>query len=178
MNKSEARQHVWKELIKVAKPDSRFHFNFNEYIPDFTGSEEASKRMAATSIYQKAQTLFITPDNCLEGLRTQSVLDGKTQIVSTYGISRGLVELKPEDVQPGMAPYAILLDMIEHVGNHISLEQLKSQYKVDLIVTGASAVNLAGVRFGKGHGFFRSRVGHVVYVRRCGSEHPDFCICA
>ena len=154
MNKSEARQHVWDELIKVAKPDSRYHFDFNEYIPDFDGSQEATERLVAAQIYQDANTIFITPDNCLEGLRTQSVKDAKTQIVSTYGIRRGLVELKPEDVEPGLEHFAILLDVIEQVGNYISLEQLKEKYKFDLIVTGASAVNQEGVRFGKGHGFF------------------------
>ncbi len=154
MNKSEARQHVWQELRKVAKPDSRYHFDFNEYIPDFEGSNKATEQLITTPIYQDAQTIFITPDNCLEGLRTQTVKDGKTQIVSTYGIRRGLVKLKPEDVEPGLEHYAILLDLIEHVGNYLNLEQLKAQYQLDLIVTGASAVNHAGVRFGKGHGFF------------------------
>ncbi|MBT4309145.1 MAG: 5-formyltetrahydrofolate cyclo-ligase [Anaerolineae bacterium] len=154
MNKSEAREHVWEELIKVAKPDSRYHFNFNEYIPDFVGSHKATEKLVSTQIYQEAQTIFITPDNCLEGLRAQAVKDGKTQIVSTYGIRRGIVELKPEDVSPGIEQYAVLLDMIEQVGNYISLEQLMGKYKLDLIVTGASAVNKSGVRFGKGHGFF------------------------
>lgn len=154
MNKAEARNHVWRELVKVAKPDSRYHLNFNEFIPDFDGSQEATDRLVSTVPYQKAQTIFITPDNCLEGLRTRVVLDGKTQIVSTYGIRRGFVELKPEDVTPGFEPYAVLLDLIEKVGRYISLEQIMEQHKIDLIATGASAVSKSGARFGKGHGFF------------------------
>jgi len=154
MNKSEARQQVWEELIKVAKPDSRFHLNFNEYIPDFIGSKEATDNLTSMSCYKNAEVVFITPDICLEGLRTQAIYDGKTQIVSTYGIRRGFVELVPSDVQPGLEPYVVLLDMIEAVGKNITLEQLKNRYKLDLIVTGASAVNKKGVRFGKGHGFF------------------------
>lgn len=154
MNKEEARQAVWAELVKVARPDSRYHLNFNEFIPDFEGSDAATERLTALGIYQEANALFITPDNCLEELRAQIVRDGKTQIVSTYGIRRGLVELKPEDVPAGMADYAILLDLIEQVGRHISLDELQRTYTFDLIVTGASAVNLDGIRFGKGHGFF------------------------
>ncbi len=154
MNKDEARASVWTELAQVALPDSRYHFDFNEYIPDFNGSEQATDRLCALDIYQDADVVFITPDNCLERLREQTVRDSKVQIVSTYGIRRGLVLLRPEDVPPGLEPYAVLLDSIEKVGRPISLQQLRDQYRLDLIVTGASAVSTSGVRFGKGHGFF------------------------
>jgi len=154
VNKSEARAAVWSKLIKVAKPDSRFHFDFNEYIPDFIGSREATARLTKLPIYTQARNLFITPDNCLERLRAQTVRDGKTQIVSTYGIRRGLVVLEPNDVPDGLADYAVLLDALETLGRHISLAEMQQHYPLDLIVTGASAVNHAGIRFGKGHGFF------------------------
>ncbi|MCB9423262.1 MAG: 5-formyltetrahydrofolate cyclo-ligase [Ardenticatenaceae bacterium] len=154
MNQSEAREHVWSELIKVAKPDSRFHLNFKEFIPDFAGSEDATKRLTNLDIYQNAKTIFITPDNCLENLRAQTLRDNKTQIITTYGIRRGFVVLERKDVPSGFEDYAVLLDAIEGLGKTISLQELKSNYSLDLIVTGASAVNYAGVRFGKGHGFF------------------------
>lgn len=154
MNKAEARAVVWSELYQVAKPDSRFHLDFNEYIPDFEGSQSATARLTALDIYKQAEVLFITPDNCLEQLRAQTVRDGKIQIMSTYGIRRGLVELKPEDVPPGLEDYAVLLDIIEKQGRPISLAELRDRYRLDLIVTGASAVSRSGVRFGKGHGFF------------------------
>jgi 5-formyltetrahydrofolate cyclo-ligase len=101
-----------------------------------------------------ANTLFITPDNCLEQLRAQTVRHGKTQIVSTYGIRRGLIELAPQDVPQNMAPYAVLLDLIEKMGRPLTLSQLRQRHTLDLIVTGASVVSRDGIRFGKGHGFF------------------------
>lgn len=155
MNKIQARKRVWKDLIKVAEPDSRYHFNFNEYIPDFEGSERATDRLVDLPIYQDADTLFITPDNCLEDLRERAMLDGKTQVVSTYGIRRGLVELQPDDAPDHLAQYAVLLDVMEEVGRYVSLNELKDRrVKFDWMITGASAVNTHGVRFGKGHGFF------------------------
>lgn len=154
MDKTEARAAVWAELQHVAKPDSRFHLDFNEYIPDFVNSEAATERLTQLDIYQQAKTIFITPDNCLEQLRAQTVRDGKTQIVTTYGIRRGMIELKPDDVPPGQEELSVLLDVIETMGRPISLTEIQAQYKLDLIVTGASAVSHAGVRFGKGHGFF------------------------
>jgi 5-formyltetrahydrofolate cyclo-ligase len=154
MDKSEARATVWSELCTVAVPDSRFHLDFNEYIPDFEGSEAATDRLTGLGIYQAAPTVFITPDNCLERLRAQAVRDNKPQIMPTYGIRRGLIELRPQDVPPGLEGYAVLLDVIETLGRHISLDTLCQEHKVGLVVTGASAVSRSGVRFGKGHGFF------------------------
>ena len=82
------------------------------------------------------------------------VLDGKTQVMPTYGIRRGFVILSPEDVGEGMTRYSVSLDHIEKVGKYIDLSGIRDNYKLDLLVTGASAVNYSGVRFGKGHGFF------------------------
>ena len=44
MNKQEKQQirlKVWEKLKNVALPDSRFHLNFEEYIPDFEDSLKA-----------------------------------------------------------------------------------------------------------------------------------------
>lgn len=154
MNKDEARARVWAELIKVARPDSRFHFDFQEFIPDFAGSEAATARLTALDIYQTADKLFITPDNCLEGLRAQVVFDKKIQVVSTYGIRRGFYALAPAAVPAGLEQYAVLLDGLERLARPLTLAELQADYRPDLLVTGASAVNREGVRFGKGHGFF------------------------
>ncbi|MBN2472373.1 MAG: 5-formyltetrahydrofolate cyclo-ligase [Anaerolineae bacterium] len=155
MNKSEARALVWEQLRKVAVPDSRFHLDFNEYIPDFEGSDLATGRLCDLALYRQAEVLFITPDNCLEQLRARAVRDRKIQIISTYGIRRGLVELLPERVPAGHEAYAGLLDALEKLGQNLSLAELRSRYsKIDVLVTGGSAVSTSGIRFGKGHGFF------------------------
>ena len=154
MNRKEARARVWADLIKVARPDSRFHFDFQEFIPDFAGSEAATARLIELDIYQQANQIFITPDNCLEALRAQAVHDNKTQIISTYGIRRGFYALGREDVPAGLEAYAVLLDGLERLGQPLTLKELAVHYRPELLVTGASAVNHAGIRFGKGHGFF------------------------
>jgi 5-formyltetrahydrofolate cyclo-ligase len=154
MDRTQVRQRVWNDLRSVAKPDSRFHFDFNEYIPDFEGSEAAIARLTALDVYQQAKVIFITPDNGLEALRAQALRDGKIQLVTTYGIRRGTVEIRPDAVPPHLADYAATLDAMEKVGRYVSLADMKERYKFDLLVTGASAVSPSGVRFGKGHGFF------------------------
>ena len=154
MDRKQVRQHVWAALRQVAKPDSRFDLDFNEYIPDFDGSAAALAQLTALDVYRQAQVIFITPDNGLEQLRAQAIRDGKVQLVTTYGIRRGTVELRPEYVPAGQADYAATLDALEKFGRPISLAEMRARYAFDLLVTGASAVSLSGVRFGKGHGYF------------------------
>jgi 5-formyltetrahydrofolate cyclo-ligase len=148
------REQVWGKLRGVAYPDSRFHFNFAEYIPDFVGSDAALARFVSLSLYQQARYLFITPDNCLTALREQALRDGKTIVVSTYGIYRGFFLLEPERISPSEFRFASWLDGMEIFGRPITLAEIAQRGRFDLLVTGASAVSLEGMRFGKGHGFF------------------------
>jgi 5-formyltetrahydrofolate cyclo-ligase len=154
-DRNQSRQKVWKDLSAVARPDSRFHFDFAEFITDFEGSDQATARLVAMDIYRSAQVVFITPDNCLELLRAQAIRDHKVLLMTSYGIRRGFIELLASDVPAGMEDWAILLDVIERVGRYISLEEIQQRYpRIDLLVTGGSAVTRQGARFGKGHGFF------------------------
>jgi len=154
VDRNVVRQIVWKELKKVAKPDSRFHLNFAEYITDFIGSEEATHRLTEMDIYKNARVVFVTPDNCLETLRAQVIRDEKLLLMTTYGIRRGFIELRRQDVPEGLEDYAVLLDVIERMGRYRSLSEIQQLYQIDLMVTGGSAVTLDGTRFGKGHGYF------------------------
>lgn len=148
------RQQIWEKLRPVAKPDSRFHLNFAEVIPDFEGSELAIDRLVAQPFYAQAKYAFVTPDNGLADLRRRMLDDGKTLVVSTYGIYRGFVLLEPSRIEPANRLAASWLDGMEYFGRPITLTDIAARGRFDCMVTGASAVSLNGVRFGKGHGFF------------------------
>lgn len=152
--KSVFRHRVWDELIKVAKPDSRFHYDFSMFIPDFEGSEKCVQAIREMEAYRKAKLLFITPDNCLEKLRESAILDKKPFIMPTYGIRRGFILIRRELVPKGKEDFASTLDGAERFGMRISLRDIQRAGRIDLMVTGASIVNTSGVRFGKGHGYF------------------------
>ncbi|BDD60404.1 hypothetical protein MPDQ_000810 [Monascus purpureus] len=155
MSKSDTRNRVWESLRKVALPDSRHHYDFSSFIADFQGSEQAISRLTALPIYQDSAILFITPDNCLEDLRLQSLRDGKTILMTTYGIRRGFWVLDPNHIPVEDYRYAATLDGMEKVAQPVALADIRSRgWKIPLMVTGTGAVNLRGVRFGKGHGFF------------------------
>lgn len=155
MSKSKIiRQQIWSKLHSVARPDTRFHMNFAEVIPDFEGSEAATDRVVELPAYRASTFAFITPDNCLVDLRRRMIAEGKPFVMSTYGIYRGFLLIEPGIVPKGAELYAAWLDGMEHFAKPITLAEIAARGRFDFMVTGASAVSVDGVRFGKGHGFF------------------------
>ena len=151
----EERIHIWEELLKVAKPDSRFSWKFSEFITDYEGSEKGNALLAETEMYQNAKTIFITPDNNLETLRERAFKDKKTVVMTNYGITRGFFLIAPGQIPEGKEEIASLLDGVQRYWKHQTLAQLKESVgHIDMMVTGASAINTRGIRFGKGHGYF------------------------
>ncbi|WP_099557110.1 5-formyltetrahydrofolate cyclo-ligase [Hartmannibacter diazotrophicus] len=172
-HKSSVRERVWSELRKVAVPDSRFHFDFGEFIADFEGGEEAVARLVAHDFYRNSNYIFITPDNCLDRLRLRALQDGKTVLMTTYSIKRGFWLLDPALISPDLYLYASTLDGMERVGKPLTLKEIEKMPTVDYMVTGTGAINLEGVRFGKGHGFFDAEWGMLYQLGRISVETPS-----
>lgn len=153
--KSDIRTKVWAELAKVARPDSRFHYDFSSFIADFDGSAEATELLLRHRKFTFAKVIFITPDNCLEHLRLEALRARKTILMTTYAIRRGFWLLSHNQIPVESYAYASTLDGMEKMGRPITLDEMqKEELRVDLMVTGTGAINREGVRFGKGHGFF------------------------
>lgn len=171
-HKMEVRERVWSELRKVAVPDSRFHFDFGEFIADFEGGEAAVQRLIEHRHYQNAQFVFITPDNCLDRLRLRALEDGKTVLMTTYSIKRGFWLLDPRQIAPEMYLFASTLDGMERVARPVDLEAIRALPPVDYMVTGTGAINMEGVRFGKGHGFFDAEWGMLYQLGRVTTATP------
>jgi 5-formyltetrahydrofolate cyclo-ligase len=172
-HKASVRERVWRELRKVAVPDSRFHFDFGEFIADFEGGEAAVSRLVDHRFYQNADFVFITPDNCLDRLRLKALLDGKTVLMTTYSIKRGFWLLDPAMIDPDLYLYASTLDGMERVGRPVSLKDISTLPQVDYMVTGTGAINHEGVRFGKGHGFFDAEWGMLYRLGRISTATPS-----
>lgn len=166
------REKIWEKLRPVAKPDSRFHLNFSEVIPDFEGSDQATERILSQPWYREARYGFVTPDNGLVALRRRMLEDGKSLVVSTYGIYRGFYLLEPSAVPKGMELYAAWLDGLEHFGRPLTLSEVADRGRFDFMVTGASAVSTDGVRFGKGHGFFDLEWGMFTEIGIADEQTP------
>lgn len=148
------RQRIWERLKGVARPDTRFHMNFADFIPDFDGVEVATDRITALPAFQECKLAFVTPDNSMTELRRRLIVARVPMVTATYNIQRGLLYLAPDAVPEGAEHYAAWLDGIEHFARPVTLEEIAALGRFDFMATGASAVSADGVRFGKGHGFF------------------------
>lgn len=166
------RQTIWSRLTDVALPDTRFHLNFSEVIPDFIGSSSAIDHVCSLDAYRDSQFAFITPDNCLVELRRRMILEKKAFFMSTYGIYRGFLLIEPGSVPEGAELYAAWLDGMEHFGTPVTLADIAARGRVDFMATGASAVSRDGVRFGKGHGFFDLEWGMFTDIGVCNDNTP------
>jgi 5-formyltetrahydrofolate cyclo-ligase len=148
------RQRIWDSLKAVARPDTRFHLSFSEFIPDFDGVEQATDRIAALPAWADSKLAFVTPDNSMTELRRRLIVEGKAFVMSTYNMQRGFLYMAPGIVPPEAAPFAAWLDGMEHFARPIDLAELSAIGRFDLLATGASAVTKDGLRFGKGHTYF------------------------
>jgi 5-formyltetrahydrofolate cyclo-ligase len=152
--KEKIRREVWVSLQKVARPDSRFHWDFTAFIPDYTGSELCSQRIRAMPAYRQAGVVLATPDNNLEAFRLGCLVDGKLLVVPTYAIGRGFLCLERGDVPVGSEALAASLDGLDRFGRPYLLEDVSPQQRPNILITGASVLNRQGVRLSVGPSYF------------------------
>lgn len=166
------RRVIWDRLIEVARPDSRFHFDFANFIPDFEGSRRCVDAIRRMPEYREARTIVVTADNSLEVFRERALADGKRLVVCTYGLLRGFVLVRGKRVRPEDRPLAATLDGMERCGKRLSYEELRAAGPLDLMVTGAAAVSREGVHFGKGHGYLELVWGLLSEMAIVGQQTP------
>ncbi|HEY9086802.1 MAG TPA: 5-formyltetrahydrofolate cyclo-ligase [Anaerolineaceae bacterium] len=148
------REQVWKDLQPVALPDSRRHYDFDLFIPDFMGSQVCADSVRLMPEYQSARFVFMAPDNSLTLLRRYAVEDGKTLLLATAGLARGFRIILPGMVPAGQEPLAATLDGAEMLSRPVSLDEMRLLGVLDLVFTGVSLVTNEGVRWGSGYGYF------------------------
>lgn len=146
--KEEARQVVW-ERLKEAKV-ARFPFVPQRRIPNFSGAEEAARRLADHPLFQDAQVVKINPDSPQRPLREAALRAGKTVVVPTPRLTDGFLLFDPDEIDETDYRDASMISRWEPFAQPIDLEDLPSP---DLIVTGCVAVTYEGKRAGKGHGY-------------------------
>lgn len=144
------RRVVWQRLSEVAKPDSRFNMDLRNFVPDFAGSTAAHKRVAKRSEWARAKVIFCAPDNSIEQLRLAALTAGKKILVPTYGLSRGFIFLDGSKLAASDKQLAATLDGMEKFGSRLGPGDLRKVGKIDLVITGATAVTLDGRHIGGG----------------------------
>jgi 5-formyltetrahydrofolate cyclo-ligase len=137
-------------MSKVALPDSRFGRDFTQFIPSFEGADEAARSVIAARECQSVKRVLVTPDNAVAAVRQHLLERGVDLVVPSYGLHRGFLEVKASEIPKHLLPHAGWLDAIEHFGRSATLQSLAAAGPINLIVTGASAITLTGLRFGMG----------------------------
>lgn len=170
------RRLVSTRLTTVAYPDSRFDMDFRRFAPDFAGAEPCRRHAAGLEEFNRARTIFLTPDNALQGLQAAALDQGKSVVVGTYEMRRGFYLLTPETVTPEDRRVAASLDGQERYGKRLTLPALRAIEKIDLVITGAIAVSSSGEYFGRGMGYFDLEWGLLSELRLVSDKTPAVAI--
>lgn len=150
---AQIRTIVADTLRRVALPDSRWDLDVTRFVPDFVGSDDCHRRLMDAPVMAGNGPVFIAPDNSLRGLIVAVLAAGRTVLVPTYGMRRGMVALDPAAVPAEHREFAATLDGLERFGTRLDLAALRAVGTVDLLVTGALALTLSGVHIGSGDAY-------------------------
>ncbi len=147
-SKADARRHVW-QLLEERKL-ARFPRPVRGRIPNFAGSEEAARRLAALSEFEAAAVVKVNPDAPQRLVRHAALTAGKTLLTPTPRLREGFLCLSPADIPPGKLLEAASIGGAARYGRAIALRDIPP---IDLLVVGSVAVTQGGSRAGKGEGY-------------------------
>ena len=173
--REQVRAIVRARLVEVAIPDSRFGLDITHFVPDFVGSDRCTDRVGELASWNDASVVFVAPDNSLAALRHAALDAGKTVLVPTYGMQRGIVRLSA-DVPPDQRRFAATLDGLETFGTRLDLDALAAVGRIDLILTGATAVTQSGAHVGGGQAYLDLEWGLLAELDLVAASTPTVCI--
>lgn len=141
------RERVWSLLESGRAAPAGVHGR----IPSFFGAEQAADLLAELPEWQAAKVVKAVPDAAQQPVRARALREGKL----VYMAVPKLAEVKPFYLlDPGTLPVspdeAAAKNVAARVGRKVDVDDMRP---VDLIVCGSVAVNLRGVRLGKGAGY-------------------------
>jgi 5-formyltetrahydrofolate cyclo-ligase len=148
------RRRIWDDLTEVSIPDSRFHKNFLEFIPDFFGSDICALQLAGRPEFQQATMIMVTPDNGLRSTREEVLRSDHPLLLPTCRLGRGFMILEGVDVLEGQECLASTLDGAEFFGRPARKSDIDQFAPLTLLAAGASGVTTQGVRVQEGPNYF------------------------
>src|SRR5712692_2957322 len=115
------RAAVWERMRGIARPDTRFVYDFTSYIPDFPGSERFPEALRSLPCYPGNGAVFVTPDNCLETVRASLIAEGRP-LLQTIAVAIGFHFFAPGIIPPGLERFAGMLDGALALAQQVDLE--------------------------------------------------------
>jgi 5-formyltetrahydrofolate cyclo-ligase len=163
--KAAARKRIW-QLLEERKL-ARFPRPVRGRIPNFAGSEEAARRLAALPEFEAARVVKVNPDAPQRMVRYAALKAGKTLLTPTPRLREGFLCLQPSAIPSGKLLEAASIAGAARYGRAVALPEIPA---IDLLVVGSVAVSEAGARAGKGEGY-----GELEYamLRMFGKVTPE-----
>lgn len=159
-----------KEVLRKSVYDNLFKNGFSnrkngDYgkIPDFKGSDIAALNLANTDNWNKAKTIFCSPDSAQIPVRYNALKDSKNLIMASPNLEHGYLFLDANDISSLDDSKIYEASTKEGAFNYCS--NLVNPPKIDLVVEGSVAVDLSGNRIGKGKGFADREISDL--LERC-----------
>jgi 5-formyltetrahydrofolate cyclo-ligase len=116
-------------------------------------SHKAAEQLRRLPAYRQAKTIFAEPGAELLQIRSNALVDGKELIIPGPGLKEGFYRLRPYTVSFREVVHAVTYKGLSRYGERLNRENL-GRLALDLLLTGAVAVDNRGGRLGKGQGFF------------------------
>ncbi len=166
MTKDAIRRQIWDMLAAGRSPVDPYG-----RIPLFEGQNRAAERLRRWPLYRGAQCLMVAPDEALLQVRANALRDWKRLVVATPGLDDGFYLLDAREIPPGHWMRAVRASGVREHGRRLitSREGLGS---IDLLITGAVAVDEHGGRIGKGRGYFDLEYAILRQIGCAGEETP------
>ncbi|OGP52954.1 MAG: hypothetical protein A2Y65_05260 [Deltaproteobacteria bacterium RBG_13_52_11] len=146
--KASIREETWGEMDAKG-----LSFAPQGTIPTFPGQNKAAERLRGLEIYQRARTIMVPPDQAQLQVRVNALSDGKRLIMATPGLRDGFYLLEKKGIKVKDWKRASRSSGVRRFGKSLSTARQEIG-AIDLLATGAVAVDLQGGRIGKGSGYF------------------------
>lgn len=146
--KASVRDEIWGEMdAKGLSPSPQ------GTIPTFPGQNKAAERLRGLTIYQRARTIMVPPDQAQLQVRVNALSDGKRLIMATPGLRDGFYLLEKTGIRVRDWKRAARSSGVLRFGKRLATARQEIG-TIDLLATGAVAVSPQGGRIGKGSGYF------------------------
>ncbi len=164
--KGEIRRRIWRLLEE--RGVARFPKPIFGRIPNFVGAEEAAVRLKLLPEYERAGVIFCNPDSPQRPVRLMALRDGKTVVMATPRLRRGLLMLEPGRIPSYAFSEASTIRGAFRWGRSVKPWDVN----IDMKVVGSVAVSPDGGRLGKGHGYSDLEYAILLECGAIGEETP------
>ena len=115
------------------------------------GGGKIAEQLRRQDLYRQARSVFATPAALLHQIRMNCLLDGKKLVMPSPGLKDGFFCIKPHTVPFRQLGMAMTESGLRRFGRRL---QPGEKLAIDLLLTGALAVDREGGRLGNGTGYF------------------------